>query len=678
MNRKLWQIASFDKKKAADIAYEIGCDAMAVYLLSSRGMTDPFEIESFLNNDEELSDPFLIKDMDKAVARIRRALESEEKIAVYGDYDADGVTATALLFLYLEALGADVTYYIPSRMDEGYGLHNGAVDKLCQMGVKLIVTVDNGINSVSETEYIKSLGMDIVITDHHQPGAVMPDACAVVNPHRSDDTSPFKDLAGVGVAFKLACALEDGDIFSVLADFADIVAMGTIADIVPLKGENRSLVVQGIRAINESERVGINALKRAAGCDDKLLSSANIAFSLAPRINAAGRIETAETALRLLLTEDAEEAEEIAKHLDELNIIRQSSEGSIVDEAIAQIESRPDIKYAKVIVVDGYGWHSGIIGIVASKLVERYGKPVLVAARDGSGFAKGSARSIDGFSLFDALSNCSEYLTKFGGHTLAAGFTVADENIEDFRKAINDYAESLPIFYPVLNIDFKMNPAMIDMDLINSLSLLEPFGAENPQPVFGIYNVTLKQVKSIGATGKHIRVTFEKKGNIYNAVYFGMSIDDFPFEAEDVLDFAVTIDKNEFRGEVKPNIYIKAVRYHEFSDEEYFKAQAVYNKLMHGDDLSEAQRLLACPDRAFCMNVFKYIKQNSPCRLTPELIAIKSGHASIYTARATVILDAFCSLGLMTYKDGAYSVVLNAPKVSLSDADILKKLHYTE
>ncbi len=677
MNRKYWRISSFDKKRVAELAFEYGYDELAVFLLAARGITEPEDIDEFLNTDAELSDPFLLMDMEKAVTRIKRAIEGFERIAVYGDYDADGVTATALLYLYLESQGADVTYYIPSRMEEGYGLHRDAIDVLCERGVKLIITVDNGINSLEEAEYIASKGIDLVITDHHQPGGVLPEAVAVVNPHRADDTSPFKDTAGVGVAFKLVAALEDGDYESVLDDFADIVAIGTIADIVPLRSENRILAVRGINAINESSRCGIVALKNNV-CPGRDLNAQSVAFTIAPRINAAGRVESAVTALRLLLTEDEEEATELASMLDSFNAKRQETEAEIIEEAINRIESDESLKYSRVLVVDGENWHSGVIGIVASKLVDRYGKPAMVIARDGSGEAKGSCRSIEGFSLFDALTDAGDLLVRFGGHTLAAGFTVNDDKIDAFRQRVNEYADKLDVFYPVMTLDCKINPAKIDMGFVESLSALEPFGAENPQPMFCICNVTIKNIRAIGTKLNHIRITFEKKGQQYAGVYFGMSTDDFAFDVGDVVDLAVYIDKNEYKGEVKPNIYIKGVKNAKASDDDYFASEMLYNKIKGNKQLSESERLRACPDRSFSALVFRYVKSSKKCNAEPEQIALKLGFGSEMTCKVRVALDAFCELGLIKNENGACSAIPDAPKVSLCDSSILKKLGYKD
>ncbi len=678
MSRKYWRFSSYDKKQSAELAYTYGYDEFAVLLLNSRGVDNPEDIAEFLDGDTEFSSPFLIKDMDKAVNRIKRAVDAQEKIAVYGDYDADGVTATALLYSYLETIGADVTYYIPSRIEEGYGLNKDAVDKLCGEGVQLIITVDNGINSVSEAEYINSRGVGLVITDHHRPGKVMPLAEAVVNPHREDDTSPFKDLAGVGVAFKLAAALEDGDCETIIDSYADIIAIGTIADIVPMKGENRMIAVRGVEAVNNSDRPGIIALKSGAGYKDRDITASGLAFSIAPRINAAGRIESAVTALRLLLTEDIDEAVSLAEKLDGFNALRQETEAGIVDEVIERIENDEKLKYSRVIVAEGENWHAGVIGIVASKLVDRYGKPAMVIAKDSSGEAKGSCRSIDGFSLFDALSASSDVLERFGGHTLAAGFSVKDENIDLFRNKINEYADKLPVFYPVLNLDCRLNPASINMDLIDSLTLLEPFGAENPQPVFGLCKVTLCSVKPLGAAGKHIKLCFEKGGAQFSAVYFGMSADAFPYEAGDVIDIAVTVDKNEFRGEIKAGIYVKDVKLSSFDDDKYFASEALYEKARGGGILSEKERAFVCPDRAFCASVFRFIKKRGSCCADAEIISVKLGFGSERTCRVRIALDAFCELGLINCNNGVYKVSGNSEKVSLGSSVILKNLGYRE
>lgn len=678
MSRKKWKFAQFNKALAADIASDYSLDELAVLMLNARGMTDPEEIADFLSQDGEFSDPFEIKDMDKAAEVIRRAVDAGDRITVYGDYDADGVTATALLLTYLLTIGADADYYIPSRIEEGYGLNKSAADTLLERGTRLIVTVDNGISAVEETKYIKSLGMDIVITDHHQPGAVLPDASAVVDPHRADDECPFDAFAGVGVAFKLICALEDGDSESVFDDFADLAVIGTIADIVPLKGENRLLVSRGLDIINNSQRPGINALRRVAGLADKSMTAPGVAFSLAPRINAAGRVGEADTALRLLITEDEQEAQRLAEALDECNQTRQKIESEIVESALAMIDADPDMLSDRVIVASGDGWHAGVIGIVASRLVDKYGKPAIVIAKGEDEIAKGSCRSIEGFSLFDALTAVKDKLVQFGGHTLAAGFSVRNDMIGEFRVAINEYAQNLGDFAPVLNIDCRLNPAGINNSLLDSLALLEPFGAENPQPLFALKNLTVTGVKAIGATSKHVSLTLEKANTHFRAVWFGMREDEFPFRIGENIDIAVNIEKNEFRGEVKPSVMIRAAKLSGCDDEELFRGFALYDRVKYRQSVSAEDRLAACPDRQIIKEVFRAVR-STPCRVgEEENLTLRLSRPAFEVCRVRIALDALIETGVLAAREGFYTLSGSGEKVSLMESDILRKLGYTQ
>jgi len=678
LSRKKWKFAQFDKSAAARIAYENSLDEFAVLMLNARGMTDPAEIAEFLSDGGEFSDPFAIKDMDRAVSVIRSAIDSGDRITVYGDYDADGVTATALLLTYLQAVGADADYYIPSRIEEGYGLNKSAADILLERGTKLIVTVDNGISAIEETEYIKSLGMDIVITDHHQPGAVLPCASAVVDPHRADDDCPFHDFAGVGVAFKLISALEDGDSQSVFDDFADIAVIGTIADIVPLKGENRLIVSKGLDIINNSQRPGINALRRAAGIDGKTMTASSVAFSLAPRINASGRVGDADNALKLLITENEEEAQRLAETLDECNQQRQGIESQIIDAAVAMIESDPDIMGDKVIVAAGDGWHAGVIGIVASRLVDKYGKPAIVIAKGEDSTAKGSCRSVEGFSLFDALTAVRDDLIQFGGHKLAAGFSVKNDMIDSFRKDINDYARTLGDFVPTLNIDCRLNPAGINNSLLDSLSLLEPFGADNPQPLFCIKNAAVTGVKAIGAAAKHVSLQLERGNTRFRAVWFGMREEDFPFRQGEEIDIAVTVERNEFRGEVRPSVFIRAAKLSGCDDDGLFAGFSLYDRVKYKTQVSIEDKAAACPDRQIIKDVFRAVRR-SPVRVgEEENLTLRLSMPSYEVCRVHIALDALCQTGVILIRDGYYVTSDSGEKVSLMESDILKKLGYTQ
>ncbi len=675
MSRKMWNICSYDKNAASALALKTGADDFAVLLLQSRGIRTADAVNEFLSASEgELSSPFLLRDMEKAVNRIKRAIEFGERILVYGDYDADGVTATALLTSYLESAGALVSSRIPSRLNEGYGLSPETAREIVSSGVNLVITVDNGIASVEEAEIFKANNIDFIVTDHHKVGAVLPDAYAVIDPHREDDTSPEENLAGVGVALKLAAALEDGDYCSVLEDMGDLVAIGTVADIVPLTGENRIIVAKGLEIIRNSYRPGLVKLLEATGVKGDINGNC-VAFSLAPRINAAGRMGSADTALRLLLCEDEDEAEELAEELCALNVQRQTVESGISDEIEQYFEETPALKKDIVLVAAGDGWHPGVIGIAASRLCDKYGRPAIVISVGEDGIARGSGRSIEGFSLYDALEFCSDLLLQFGGHTLAAGFSIRKENIDAFRKKINEYASGLRPFYPCINIDVRLNPAYVSTAILDSLSLLEPFGAENPPPVFGLFNMVITSIKPIGSD-KHIRVMLSKDSVSIPAVFFGQTADSFPFIQGDTVDAAVKIEKNEFRGEVRASVQIKDIRPAGENDEALFYSLYEYGKLSSGLPLSDASKALICPDRRLLGDVYRYIKERKFWRFSPEMLCMRIGCPYEKAGAVSVCLDALCEVGVLKSENGAYSPTEISGKADLSGSTILKKLGY--
>ena len=428
---KLWTVAPFDRSEAEAIQTEYELPGIIAMLLQIRNIKTREAIEDYLYNDSQIASPFEIKDMDKACRRVKKAIESGELICVYGDYDADGVTSTALLYSYLEAVGADVIYYIPSRETEGYGMNIGAVDRLAKMEVKLIVTVDNGVAASDEIRHAKSLGIDTVVTDHHMPFGELPDACAVVDLHRADCPSRFKQLSGVGVAFKLIMALEGEycDIDSLLDNYSDLLSIGTIGDIVELKGENRVFVKRGLQSLSQTDRAGLYALIRNSGLSNKQITASNVSYTLVPRINAVGRLGLSGKSVELLLTENEEEASEIATAMGYDNAERQQIEKDILQSIDKIVMSEPSLVMDKIIVIDGEGWHQGVVGIVASRIREIYGKPAIVISRDGE-FAKASGRSIEGFALCDAVAACSDLLTHYGGHPMAVGLSLYSKNIE--------------------------------------------------------------------------------------------------------------------------------------------------------------------------------------------------------------------------------------------------------
>lgn len=671
MSRRKWKIASYDKDRAADISEEFCLDPFAALLLASRGITKNEDIENFLFSSDVFSDPFEICDMDRAVERIGQAIDNYEKIAIFGDYDADGVTSTALLYLYLSSQGADVSFYIPDRVNEGYGISESAIRQFGENGTKLIVTVDNGISAVEETKLANSLGMDVVITDHHKAGDILPPAVAVVNPHRADDESEFKDFAGVGVAFKLACALE-GDSDTIVENYADLVAIGTLADVVPVVGENRAIIKKGIELINRNTRIGVESLRNIAGASKREFNASSVAYCIAPRINAAGRMKSAMLAMKLLLSDSPSQADTIAAEIDAANKERQVIENGITEQAIACIESNDKIKYAPVIVVSGENWHQGVIGIVASRLVSRYGKPAVVISTCG-GEGKGSCRSIDGFSIYDALSSADTMLTHFGGHTLAAGFGIKTENIDDFREKICAYSDSQQMPYLSLNIDFKLKPSFITNELLIVLGLFEPYGAANPQPCFAINGVVLKAVRPVGE-GKHLKLIFTKDGVDISAMLFSTKLQDFYYIVGDIVDIAFKIEKNEYRGEVKPSVHICDIRFSDIDTDKSFPSLRLYEKYRRGVPLNSDERKFITPDRNFLVSVYKFMKSTKNFSADIETFCERSGCPAKNAATVMVALDVLSELGLITNEDGIYKINENQSKVDLASSEILSNL----
>ncbi|HIW24187.1 MAG TPA: single-stranded-DNA-specific exonuclease RecJ [Candidatus Acutalibacter stercoravium] len=593
MNLKKWEVAPLNRERAAQIAERYSLPFFLSMMLEIRGFSSEEQIRGLLSGGQ-LSDPFLMKDMDKAAARIRRAMENFEKIAVYGDYDADGVTATAILFTYLEAVGADVIYYIPQREGEGYGMNLQAVEKLHGLGVGLIVTVDNGIASVKEVERARELGMDVVVTDHHRPQERLPQAAAVVDAHQPGDSSPFKELCGAGVALKLVMALEGGDPQDILEEYADLAALGTVADVVPVLGENRQIVKAGLSLLARGGRAGVDALMEESGMGGKKATATSLAFTVIPRINATGRMGSPDRAVRLLTCDDPEEAQPLSQEICEDNDRRRQVEGEIAQQAIEAIQRDPQLLYSRVIVVEGKGWHHGVIGIVASRVTERFGKPSIVISVDGEE-ARGSGRSVEGFSLFQAVSACSDLLERFGGHPMAAGVTLKPEDVALFRQRINQYAAEACPEMPaqVLRLDCRLNPGALSPEMPQSLEPLEPFGSGNPQPLFGLYSMELREIVPVGG-GNHLRLVCAKKGAMLTCMCFGVKPEEFPFVPGETLDLAVTLEAREFRGEAQLTVSVREAKLSGLDMDQCIHTYRVYEKLQRGEALSreEGEELL--------------------------------------------------------------------------------------
>jgi len=555
-----WDIGSFDRATAVEFCRS-GINPLVSVLLASRGISNIEDVKAAIGDDPiPLHDPFLMTDMDKAVARIKEALDKKERIAIYGDYDADGMTASAILAIWLESKGADFEIYIPGRFDEGYSLNNDALDTLKERGVSLVVSVDCGITSIDEALHAKSIGLDLVITDHHECRDVLPQAYAVVDPKRPDCEYPNKTLAGVGVAFKLVCALEGGDhAEDILDTYTEFVAIGTVADVMPVTGENRELIKRGLNILNSNPRPGLRSLLREVNVDVGKASATTIGFVLAPRLNAAGRMGQTELSVDLLLTNDKDESDKLAVKLCQLNSERRDLEQKIYYEALSML---PDHVGDEPIILAQHGWYQGVTGIIAAKMAERYQVPSIIISIDDEGIGHGSCRSFGSFPIYDALSACEDILENYGGHEKAAGVTVLADNIEQFRKHVSKYYRDRRMTTPAsgLKIDFEVEkPEILTLQNLDALERLEPFGSGNPSPCLCITGATVSSTQSIGA-GKHSKLKVEKSRVFFDCIFFSASVDDLGIHEGMVVDLAFEPQINEFRGRSSVQLQLLDIR----------------------------------------------------------------------------------------------------------------------
>lgn len=563
MVKQKWVSAKADEELCLKLSEETGIEKSITRILVSRGIDTKEKTAAFLKSDiNDISDPFLLKDMDKAVSRINKAVENNEKIAIYGDYDVDGITGVTILMMYLKYKKADAFYYIPDRLKDGYGLNMEAMNFLYENGANLIITVDCGITADKEVEWAKEKGIDVVITDHHKCPEVFPAAFAAVNPKREDSDFPFDGLAGVGVAYMLIKALSDGNIPDEINDeIISLAALGTVADIVPLISENRAIVKKGIEIIKNGGCRGLNALLSVASIPKDSVNSTVLSFQIAPRINAAGRMGSAKDAVLLFISEDINEVNRVAATLNEQNLLRQEVEKSIYEEVSERIRNSKEYKNENILVVENKGWHSGVIGIVASKITEEFYKPsIMITFEDGIG--KGSLRSVKGFNIYEALKSVSHLLLKFGGHELAAGLTIKEENFDEFKKEICEYARKnmdAKSTVKELNIDSEIEEGDMTLEFADKVSMLEPFGMANPQPVFVIKRARVLKSSDF-CDGKHLRLTVLKKNTLLNAVGFSMGKFASTLIKDEEIYIAGTAGINDFRGEKSFQLRIKDIR----------------------------------------------------------------------------------------------------------------------
>ena len=699
---KNWLIKSTDsaeyRSATAEIASELGINTVVAKLLYNRGYTTPASAKAFVYMESEmLLDPFKMMDVERGIDAIADAIRRGERITVYGDYDVDGVTSVCTLYLYLKSLGAKVDYYIPNRAGEGYGVSTQAIDAIKENGSTLIITVDTGTTAVEEVEYAKSIGVRFIVTDHHECRSDLPDALAVINPHRPDCPYPFKELAGVGVVFKLICAYEEKivgrtrieaakRIFSL---YADLVAIGTIADVMPIKEENRIIVRYGLAMIENTGRVGLAALIEAASAKNDAQRSAQrkkktkitsgyIGYTIAPRINAAGRIKEASLAVELFLSNDPRRAKEIAEELCRTNKERQAEENKIMQEAYEKI-GQYDIEKNPVIVLDADTWHHGVIGIVASRITERYTRPAILVSFEGNEegtphmehMGKGSGRSIKGMNLVDALCYCQEHLVKFGGHELAAGLSVTRAELNNFRRLINEYARANLTekdMVQTVEADCELDFGDVNVALAKGIQLLEPFGVSNPIPVFVLRGVTVNDINGI-SDGKHTRLSLGNGRYTLSAMYFSNSPDSLGVYVGDKVDVMFNLDLNEWGGresaqlivrDLKPSVSEKEKQRGELDRFEEIRCGAPFTPeediIPSREDFAAVYRLVQASVRSG-IDVLKH-------RDILSRIKGSDSSVSINYAKLKVIIMVFKELNIVSIED-------------LSDEVYKFKLHYS-
>jgi single-stranded-DNA-specific exonuclease len=551
-----WIVRKSDEQLMKMLETELKITPLVASLLVNRGFNTVQSARYFLFGNEEFHDPFLLKGMDTAVMRIHEAIKNQEPILIFGDYDADGVSSTTVLMITLRDLGANVQFYIPNRFTEGYGPNEAAFRNAAENGINLIITVDTGISAVHEATIARELGMDLIITDHHEPGPVLPEALAIIHPKLPDSIYPFRELAGVGVAFKLAHALYG----EVPEHLLEIAVIGTIADLVSLKDENRLIAKKGLEKLKTTNNIGLRAIFKLAGVDPMSINEETIGFTLAPRINAVGRLEDADLAVQLILTGDPIEAENLAAEMDALNKSRQSIVNAITTEAIEEVEKNFPIESNKVLVIGKEGWNAGVIGIVASRLVEKYYRPTIVLNFDPEkGVAKGSARSIAGFDLFKNLSTCRDILPHFGGHPMAAGMTLNLENVAELRSRLNELADAqltAEDLIPVTYLDEEIQLDNVNLSSLDELGLLAPFGMDNPKPKVLINNVDITTIRKIGSEQNHLKVLVNEKGSTLDGVGFGLGPLVDHISPASKISLIGELSVNEWNNIRKPQIFI--------------------------------------------------------------------------------------------------------------------------
>ncbi len=674
MKYGIWNVAKIEADHVNTLV-RAGYPPLTAMVLASRGITDQWQAESYLGWGDFMPDSFLLTDMARAVERIRLALERGERIAVFGDYDVDGITATCLLTDFLREMGADCVPYIPSRMEEGYGLNPLAIAQLYEQNVTLIITVDCGITAVEEALLCRGKGIDLIITDHHECKESLPEAVAVIDPHRLDGGYPHKNLSGVGVAFKLASAI-CGDQQSVLEKYSDLVCLGTVADVMLMQGENRLFVQKGLALMQTAPRAGVAALMKICGCNPSELSASSVGYVLAPRINAAGRMGQIHLALELFLTSDKKHAEDLAEELCELNRQRQKVETEIYNQAI---EMLPEDKIPEAIVLADESWHQGVVGIVASRIAEACCCPTVLICLDGE-HGKASSRSFGGFNLFSALKENADLLESYGGHELAAGFTIHREKIGLFRQALCRMADS---YYATagsaaaLSSDCAIPPEMLTLSNVDSLKMLEPCGTGCPKPLLIMENLEVDRISQVGS-GKHMRLRLRKGRYHFQAIYFSATAETACICPGDTVDVAFTPQVNEYRGERSVQMNVVDIR--PSCKAECAAETANYQALRDGT-LTKDQAQALLPDRETQGTIWRYLARQKRICETPMSLCrkiVRWSEKPLSLEKMLTCLDIFRDVGLLELQRQHKYIFLrvntDAEKTDLNLSPTLQKL----
>lgn len=638
-------------------------------ILGARGIHTKTAAEKLFGEGEFFEEPYPA-DIERAVEVITEALENGEKITIFGDYDCDGVTSTVMMYNYLDSLGAEVDYYIPER-SEGFGMNIPAIKKIIGNGTGLIITVDNGVNAIEEAEFIRSQGVKLVIADHHQPGETLPVCDACVNPNRADDYSQFKDLCGAGVVLKLLCALEEDKEY-ILENYADLAMVGTIGDVMPLRGENRYIVKKGLKVLKNAGNEGLKSLISSAGLSPQNLTASDISFRVCPAINSAGRVESADKAVRLLLAGDRSEASRLCENIVQINAKRREIEQKIYDDIQKQIESDPSILAKRVIFLAGEGWNAGVIGIVCARIVEKFGKPTIIAAIE-NGEARGSCRSVGNFSIYGLLSHCSAYLTKFGGHPMAGGFSIKADEIGEFRRKIEEYAAE---HYPTmpeaeLFADMRVTSDMLNVGNISLLNRLEPLGEGFAKPVFLLEGCEIKAKRPL-KDGKYISLDLKCKNATLRALSFRMSYADFAAETGSTIDIIAHAEINEYNGTKSVQLKLLDYRPTGFREDRFFAARRVSDAILRGEGFDKRLTPRVIPQsREDLMKIYDLLRKNNG-RLTLEQLAVFDG--SINYCMLKIAVTAFCEANMARF-DGEHARLVPAKeKRDLFKEGILARL----